>query len=277
MTMDLSIGVPGATLTLLYLVQELALIGYMLRRKVRISLSYALLFAGLGLFLVLRTATWCLWMTTSDSMADTVMNRLAWLCGGLVLVVLLASWMDAVHSQFPHGTPRFLFWLKFGMAAFAVAYGLALLIPTILLGALRSGGSLEDWTRSFDASMWVHLTVQFLLSLAFLGYGITIFVLLRRRAPAKLRERVIALIVAVAVAFAYVSQLAVFLVRPAGGCLPLRVFWAIGYILPCALTSTVVLFLIVQYARSEVMAKERVQHLSSQAPLLETPAMYENI
>jgi hypothetical protein len=280
-TLDFSIGVPAASLASFYLVQELALVGYVLWSGVRISAWYALLFAGLGMFLVLRLASLCLWMTVLDDVAVGVLNRLAWLCGGLVLIVLLVSWMDAVHSQFPHGTARFRFWMKVGMAGFAFAYVAALLVPTIVYFTVRVVGSLPAMGSSarmaFDASLWLHMSVCFLLSLTFLGYGIAIVVLLRRHVPGEFRESAKTLIVAVAIVMSYAIPLATFLIRPLGGCLPVGVFWGCAYIVPCLLTSTVVLFLIVEYARHEVLAKERTQQLSSQAPLLETPAMYENI
>jgi hypothetical protein len=130
-----------------------------------------LLLVGLGLFLIFRAATWFLWMFGADDVADTVLNRLAWVCGDLVLVVLLASWMDAVHSQFSHGTPRFLFGLKFGISAFAVAYTLAMIIPTIVfLVARRSGGT--GARMAYDATIWVRDAVGMVLSLTFLVMGL---------------------------------------------------------------------------------------------------------
>jgi hypothetical protein len=119
--------------------------------------------------------------------------------------------------------------------------------------------------------------VGLLLSLAFLGYGIVIVVLVRRHAPGELQQSVKTIAVAVAIVLAYACPVAVYMVRPLGGCVSSGILRVFGYIVPCALVSTVVLFLIVEYVRREVLAKERVQHLASEAPLLETPAQYDNI
>jgi hypothetical protein len=85
------------------------------------------------------------------------------------------------------------------------------------------------------------------------------------------------LLVAIATVLPYLCSLGVLLVRLLGGCISLGLLYTFSYIVPCVLISIVVLFLVLEYARCEVMAKERALTLSSQAPLLETPAMYDNI
>jgi hypothetical protein len=279
-TLDLSIGVPAVALAFVYLTKVVSLVVYMKFHKVRISVSYGLLFGGVIAFLVFRIVTWMLWMTLTNSVADAVFNRLAWILGAVVLILLLVSWMDAVHSQYSHGTERFMFWLKISIVAFTIAYALSTIIPMIIYFASRVGvlPSPSSTARSaYDASIWTHVGVQLVLSLAFLGYGIAIVALILKANPGEKRQIVSVISVALAIVIAYASQFSVFLIRPLGGCIPAWFFWTFAYILPSCLISLVVLYLGLEYAQKEIRVMERVRQAPSQVPLLEIPKMYDNI
>lgn len=280
-TLDLAIGAPAAALTFLYLGKVVFLLVYMIRNKVHMSLSYVLLFVGLITFLVFRAITWVLWMIFDSVMVDVIFNRLAWIAGATVLIVLLVSWMDAVHSQFPHGTERFLFWLKLGSVVFVVAYALSTIVPTIvfLVTATATGSlppSLSSARVAYDASTWTHTGVQLLLSFAFLGYGIAIVFLIQKASHGERLQSVAVLLVSIAIVVAYGGQFGIFLVRPLGRCVPSWLFWLFGYILPVVLISMVVLYLGLQYARKEISVMASASQEAQGVPLLETPRMYEN-
>jgi hypothetical protein len=195
------------------------------------------------------------------SYADSVFNRLAWISGAAVLMVLLVSWMDAVHSQFAHGTDRFVFWLNVGMLVLAVAYFVVALVPIVVYLSLRSSPDFDASVMiAFNASIWAHVVFQMVLAVCFLGYEIALVILLQKINPGEKVQTFSMCLISLSILAVYSLPLAAFMVRPLGGCagcLSSGPFFAMSYFVRSCLLSLVVFFLIVQHASKEIAAMSR--------------------
>jgi hypothetical protein len=248
-------------------------------KHVKIMWPYVLLLCGLAAHLICRIITYALWLSFYFSTADVVFNRLAWISGAAVLMVLLVSWMDAVHSQFAHGTDRFVFWLKVGMLVLAIAYFLVVLVPMAVFLSLRNSDALIPGVNAaYNASIWAHVVFQMMLALCFLGYGIALVILLQRASPGEKVQTVSVCLVALSVLIVYSLPLAAYMVLPLGGCLSNGSFWAMAYIVPSCLLSLVVFFLMLQYASKEIAAMSQSIGDVSERLLhdIGVPAIYDN-
>jgi hypothetical protein len=278
--LDLAIGCPALAVCSLQLVQLGCLVVYLKVKHVKIMLPYVLLLCGLAAHLICRIITYALWLTLCCSIADSIFNRLAWISGAAVLMLLLGSWMDAVHSQFAHGTDRFVFWLRVGMMVLAIAYFLVVIIPLAVYLSSRNSDTVTPGVMiAYSASTWAHVAFQMVLALCFLGYGIALVILLQRANPGEKVQTVSVCLVALSILVVYSLPLAAFMVRPFGGCLSNGSFWAMAYIVPSCLLSLVVFFLMLQYASKEIAAMSRsLEKGVSEYLLTDTrvPAIYDN-
>lgn len=239
----------------------------------RQSLSFVLL--GIMIACVLRIITLALWMSYADIIADSIFNRLSWIAFVLTYMLLVFGWIETVHLKYPPPSDNFipiLKWIMLGIAAALFLLQMITLIvhlatrpPPLPAGTTAPPGGPSAITAAYDANIWIFNVFLLATSVAFLLYGIILIVRLNRgvtnrhslvimdsRHVARHRAAFLKIIIVMCVmCVCFALRLAVFMVRPLGGCLPVGVFWAFGYMIPEVIPAIVQMFVIISSAESK--------------------------
>jgi hypothetical protein len=274
--MDISVFASSISLFSVQLLQLAAFLVFMKRRQVKISTEYILVMSGLAIHLVIKIITFALWYAGPEvdgGVVSGVLNRFAWVSGCLVLILLLIAWMEAAHTQFAHGTERFLFWLKFGAIVVSVGDFLGVMVPMAVFLAQRGTSASAS---SYQASIYFHVVFQVFLAVLFLVYGIILVILLNRSRRGDNLQKVYVILIGVAILIVYACPAALFLVRPLGGCVPSGLFWAFVYIVPTGLLSLVIFFLLVLYIEKRRADSIRNELVTDVLLKFATPPAYDS-
>jgi hypothetical protein len=226
---------------------------------------------------VFRLITLSLWMSKADSIADSVFNRLTWISFVLTYMLLVFGWIETVHLKYPPPSEGFVPVLKWIMIGVAAALFLTQMITLIAyLSSRDSTGGLPvagtPARTAYDANIWIFNIFLLAISLAFLVYGFVLLIRLNRgvsnrhsvvvldaRHVSRQRAAFLKIIIIMAMMSAcFVLRLAMFMVRPLGGCLPIGVFWAFAYIVPEVLPAIIQMFVIISTAESKSRASMAV-------------------
>ncbi len=156
-------------------------------KRVKMTLEYWLLVFCVLVALGTRIATMALWWIDSiQSPAQSFCLRVTSTFALVTLLVMLQMWIRAVHSQFDHGTPRFIrcvIFVLFGVVAvcfvFLLGSGIAFFVT------LSEAAALAD-----VVAFLVMLGLTVVYGCAFLVYGIVLAVILWRSQSASQRSQV---------------------------------------------------------------------------------------
>ncbi len=221
---------------------------------------------------VLRIITVALWMSYPTSLADPLFNRLTWISFVLTYMLLVFGWIETVHLKYPPPSENFVPILKWIMIAVAVVLFLTQMITLIVYLSTRVDGmpppSGTTARAAYDANIWIFNVFLLAVSISFLVYGLVLLIRLNRgvsnrmsvvvldaRHVARQRAAFLKIISIMAVMTAcFALRLAMFMVRPLGGCLPLGVFWTFAYIVPEVLPAIIQMFVVISSAESKSRA-----------------------
>jgi hypothetical protein len=189
--------------------------------------------------------------------AAYIINRLAWAFSTLTFILLLAGWMEAVHSKYPPPSDRFVTGVKVALIIVSIlimVVTLVVLIIAFTLCATASQGVYANTcTPIYNGHILTIAGFQVVIALGFLIYGIILLVRIRKASAANgtRSAKQIAvftkIIVVTSTFFVCFSLRAVMLLyRPATGqFLPLGVFYAFAYIVPDFVPPIVQMFVLI--------------------------------
>lgn len=235
LTLDPSIGAPSVAahgFELLLLVGMLVAIKMMNGRVPGVHIALVCGLVSVCLFRVVVYTLWMIWFA-APAQQDVVFNRLAWFAQISTMLLLLYLWMSMVHSQFSHGTSRFLLVLKVVFFFLVFALFVSMCVPTILFYTQSSSNSASGISgAAYEAQVFAVTSFQGLVAIVYAAYGIVLFAMLRRRsAPPFVVWSVFTMAIAVFAAFS-VQFFIQFARAVFGLCIPAPVFHAFYYVVP---------------------------------------------
>lgn len=226
--------------------------------------SIVFILGGILLSLVFRIITIALWMSFTSSIADVIFNRLTWVTFTLTFLLLLFGWIETVHIKYPPPVDSFVPIVKWVFIGISVALVIMVFV-TVGVWIGQGMSSTGDARTAYDANIYIFLAIQILVSFGFLIYGIILLVRLHRgvtnrhsvvvvdsRHLARQRGTFLKLVLVLGVMFVcFLLRGIMFILRPAGVCLPYAVFFTFAYIFPEIIPPIVQMFVIISTSDSK--------------------------
>lgn len=243
----------------------------MLIKRVSFPIQYVLLLYALFGLICFRVPTYALGVlqepfTASSFVAYTVTDRLALLFSFFLLLLLLVSWMEAVHIHAQHGTPRFILWMKRAIFSFAIIY--AVLQFAIILAYVASGYS-QNIVPVYNDSSWLYTATSLSVVIVLVIYGVALLVLLRHHHDILQKAKVVIIIFIISVG--YISSIAVRLLFVSGVTLCSLVVYLCGFMLRDEAVILASLFLATEFAYKEATCSQRQERIPER--VLNTPLL----
>lgn len=181
-----------------------------------------------------------------------------------------------MHSQFAHGTQRFLLVLKIVFLVLAGALLLVMVVPTVLFFVQSPSSSPTGISgQAYEAQVFAVTSFQGLVALVFAAYGIVLFTLLRRESAAPFVVFSV-LMIAIAVFAAFSVQFLIQFARAVFSlCIPSGVFHTFYYVVPQFILVEVVFVLCLVRGLSKENSQNVDSHYSLGEPLVQNSGRYD--